>query len=70
MAAAKEELSVIGVLERVLDWVHWTVRGEIGKVCGVGVGMLARDGEVAVLGSGNGGGEGNGNGGEISGMDI
>ena len=53
-----------------MDWVHWTVRGEIGKVCGVGVGMLARDGEVAVLGSGNGGGEGNGNGGEISGMDI
>ena len=56
--------------ERVLDWAHWTVRGERGKVCGVGVGMLARDREVAVLGSENGSGEGNGSGGEIGGMDI
>ena len=53
-----------------MDWAHWAVMGERGKLCGVGVGMLARDREVAVLGSENGGGEGNGDGGEISGMDI
>ena len=58
------------VVGRVVRRVHVVVEAGRGKVCGVGVGMLARDGEVAVLGSGNGGGEGNGNGGEISGMDI